>query len=71
MVVKNNQEWLESRKKLKERKKRGANKEGRASDEPAAFGFPMGGIEEQIERLLGDVRRRRGGAGDGWIRDES
>ena len=62
MVVKNEQEWLESRKKLKERKKRGA-KEGRESDEPAAFGFPMGGIEEQIERLLGDVRRR-GGAGD-------
>jgi hypothetical protein len=63
VVVKNNQEWLESRKKLKERKKRGA-KEGRAGDEPAAFGFPMGGIEEQIERLLGDDRRRRGGAGD-------
>jgi hypothetical protein len=63
VVVKNNQEWLESRKKLKERKKRGS-KEGRASDEPAAFGFPMGGIEEQIERLLGDERRRRGGAGD-------
>ena len=62
VVVKNEQEWLESRKKLKERKKRGA-KEGRESDEPAAFGFPMGGIEEQIERLLGDVRRR-GGAGD-------
>ncbi len=64
MVVKNKQEWLESRKKLKEHKKRGANQEGRASDEPAAFGFPMGGIEEQIERLLGDdVRRRKGGAG--------
>ena len=63
MVVKNEQEWLESRKKLKERKKRGA-KEGRESDEPATFGFPMGGIEEQIERLLDDVRRRRGGAGD-------
>jgi hypothetical protein len=63
VVVKNKQEWLESRKKLKERKKRGA-KEGRASDEPAAFGFPMRGIEGQIERLLGDVRRRRGGAGD-------
>ena len=63
MVVKNNQEWLENRKKQKERKKRGA-KEGRASNEPAAFSFPMGGIEEQIERLLDDVRRRRGGAGD-------
>ena len=69
-MVKNNQEWLESRKKLKERKKRGA-KEGRASDKPAAFGFPLGRIEEQIERLLGDVRRRRGGAGARWIRDES
>jgi hypothetical protein len=63
-VVKNKQEWLESRKKLKERKKRGANKEGRASDEPATFGFPLTGIEEQIERLLDGVRRRRGGAGD-------
>ena len=42
VVVKNKQEWLESRKDLKGRKKRGA-KEGRASDEPAAFGFPMGG----------------------------
>ena len=62
MVVKNNKEWLESRNKLKERKKRGA-KEGRASDQPAEFGFPMGGMEEQIERLLDDVRRRRGGAG--------
>jgi hypothetical protein len=70
VVVKNKQEWLESRKKMTERKKLGA-KEGRARDEPAAFGFPMGGIEEQIERLLGDVRRRRGGAGARWIRDES
>ena len=69
-MVKNKQEWLESRKKMTERKKRGA-KGGRASDEPAAFGFPMGGIEEQIERLLGDDRRRRGGAGARWIRDES
>ncbi len=69
-MVKNRQEWLESRKKLKARKKRGA-KEGLASDEPAAFGFPMGGIGEQIERLLGDVRRRGRGAGDRWIRDES
>ena len=46
VVVKNKQEWLESRRQLKERKKRGA-KEGRASDEPAAFGFPLGRIEEQ------------------------
>ena len=42
MVVKNKQEWLESRKKLKKRKKRGA-KEGRASDEPVVFGFSVGG----------------------------
>jgi hypothetical protein len=63
VVVKNKQEWLKSREKLKERKKRGAD-EGRAGGEPAAFGFPIGGIGEQIERLLGDVRRRRGGAGD-------
>ena len=63
VVVKNNREWLESRKKLKERKKRGA-KEGQASDEPAKSGIPMGGIEEQIGRLLDDVRRRRGGAVD-------
>ncbi len=69
-MVKNRQEWLESREKLKARKKRGAE-EGRESGEPAAFGFPMGGIGEQIERLLGDVRRRRRGAGDRWIRDES
>ena len=62
-MVKNKLEWLESRKQLKERKKRGA-KEGRASDQPAEFGIPMEGIEEQIERLLCDVRRRRGGAGD-------
>jgi hypothetical protein len=61
-MVKNNNEWLESRKKLKERKKRGA-KDDRTSDEPAVFGFPMGGFEEQIERLLGAARRRkRGGA---------
>ena len=61
MVVKNNNEWQESRKKLKERKKRGAQ-DSRANDEPALFGFPMGGFEEQIERLLGAARRKRGGA---------
>jgi hypothetical protein len=33
VVVKNKQEWLESRKELKERKKRGA-KEGRATNRP-------------------------------------
>ena len=66
VVVKNKQEWLESRKKLKERKKKRGAKEGRASDEPAAFGFPLGRIEEQIERLPSGSggRRRRGGAGD-------
>ena len=57
MVVKNEEEWQESRKKLKERKKRGA-KGGRTRDEPAEFGFPMGGFKEQIERLL-DVARRK------------
>jgi hypothetical protein len=61
VVVKNDNEWQESRKKLKERKKRGA-KDGRANDEPAVFGFPMGGFEEQIERLLSAARRKRGGA---------
>jgi hypothetical protein len=60
VVVKNTKEWLESRKKLNERKKRGAG-DGRASDEPAVFGFPMGGFKEQIERLL-DARRERGDA---------
>jgi len=60
-VVKNKDEWLKSRKKLKERKKRGA-KDGRTRDEPAEFGFPMGGFKEQIERLLDAARRRRGGA---------
>jgi hypothetical protein len=60
-VVKSNDEWLESRKKLEERKKRGT-KDARANDEPAVFGFPMGGFEEQIERLLGAARRKRGGA---------
>jgi hypothetical protein len=61
VVVKNNNEWHESRKKRKERKKRGAQ-DSRANDEPALFGFPMGGFEEQIERLLGAARRKRGGA---------
>jgi hypothetical protein len=60
-VVKSNDEWLESRKKLEERKKRGA-KDARANDEPTVFGFPMGGFEEQIARLLGAARRKRGGA---------
>jgi hypothetical protein len=41
VMVKNNNEWLESRKKLKKRKKRGA-KDDRTSDEQAEFGFPMG-----------------------------
>ena len=57
-VVKNTKEWLESRNKLEERKKREA-RDGRASDEPDVFGFPMGGFEEQIERLLDAVRRER------------
>ena len=60
-MVKNKNEWLGSRKKLKERKKRGA-KDVPAYDEPAVFGFPLEGFEEQIERLLGAARRRRGGA---------
>jgi hypothetical protein len=55
-MVKNKNEWLGSRKKLKERKKRGT-KDGRSNDEPAVFGFPMGGFKEQIERLLGAARR--------------
>jgi hypothetical protein len=58
-VVKNKHEWMESRKKLKQRKKRGA-KGGRTRDEPAEFGFPMGGFKEQIERLLEATRRRMG-----------
>ena len=49
VVVKNTKEWLESRKKLKERKKRDAE-DSRASEEPAAFGFPIGGIKEQVAR---------------------
>ena len=60
-MVKNNNEWRESRKKLKERKERRA-KDGRTGDEPAEFGFPMGGFKEQIERLLGAARRKRGDA---------
>jgi hypothetical protein len=58
-VVKNKDEWLESRKKLKQRKRRGA-KGGRTRDEPAGFGFPMGGFKEQIEWLLEAARRRMG-----------
>jgi hypothetical protein len=42
-MVKNKNEWLESRKKLKERKKRAA-KDDPTGDEPAVFGFPIGGI---------------------------
>ena len=58
-MVKNKNEWIESRKKLKERKKRGA-KDDRTSDEQAEFGFPMGGFKEQIERLPDAARRWRG-----------
>jgi hypothetical protein len=54
-VVKNTKEWLESRKKLKERKKRAA-KDGRASEEPAVSGFPKGPFKKQIERLLDAAR---------------
>jgi hypothetical protein len=54
-VVKNTKEWLESRKKLKERKKRAA-KDGRASEEPAVSGFLKGELREQIERLLDAAR---------------
>jgi hypothetical protein len=43
-VVKNNDEWLESRKKLKKRKKRAA-KDDPTGDDPAVFGFPMGGFQ--------------------------
>jgi hypothetical protein len=59
-VVKNKDEWLDSRKKLKERKKRGA-KDCRTGDEPAEFGFPMRGSKEQIERLLDAARRKARG----------
>jgi len=56
-VVKNTKEWLESRKKLKERKRRAA-KDGRASEELAVSGFPKGELREQIEqRLLGAAAR--------------
>jgi hypothetical protein len=51
-MVKNQQEWEESRKKLKERKKR-RTKDGRTSDE---FGLPMGNFKEQIGQLLDAVR---------------
>jgi hypothetical protein len=54
-MVKNQQEWEESRKKLKERKKR-RTKDGPTSDEPGEFGFPMGDFKEQIGRLLDAVR---------------
>ena len=60
-MVKNNNEWLESRKKLKKRKMRGA-KDDRTSGEQAEFGFAMGGFKEQIERLLDAARRKRGDA---------
>ena len=40
-MVKNTKEWLESREKLKERKKR-KTRDGRVNDESAASGFPMG-----------------------------
>ena len=60
-MVKNNDEWLESRKKLKKRKKRAA-KDDPTGDEPAVFGFSMGGFQEQVERLLDAARRRRGDA---------
>jgi hypothetical protein len=61
VVVKTEREWRESRKKLEERRKRRA-KEGPKGDEPAEFGFPMGGFKEQIERLLDAARRKRGDA---------
>ena len=54
-MVKNKNEWQESRKRLKERKEHKA-KEGRTGDEPAEFGFPMGGSEEQIKRRTGGSR---------------
>jgi hypothetical protein len=50
-MVKNQLKWEDSRKKLKERKKR-RTKYGPTSDEPGEFGFPMGDFEEQIGRLL-------------------
>jgi len=60
-MVKNKNEWVESRRKLEGRKRRGA-KDARTGAEQAEFGFPMGGFKEQIERLLGAARRKRGGA---------
>ena len=62
-MVKTKDEWMDSRKKLKERKKRGA-KDGRTGDEPAEFGFPIGGFKEQIERLLNAARRKARGEVD-------
>jgi hypothetical protein len=56
VMVKNQQEWEESRKKLKERKKR-RTKDGQASDElNNKFAFPMGDFKEQIGRLLDAAR---------------
>lgn len=57
VMVKNQLEWEESRKKLKERKKR-RTKDGPTSDEPGEFGFPMGDFKEQIGRLLDAVKRK-------------
>jgi hypothetical protein len=57
VMVKNQQEWEESRKALKERKKRRTN-DGRTSDEPDEFGLPMGDFKEQISQLLDAVRRK-------------
>ena len=57
MVVKNKDEWQETRKKLKDREA----KDSRTRDEPAEFGFPMGGFKEQIERLLNAARRKARG----------
>ena len=54
-MVKNQQEWVESRKTLKERKKLRTN-DGRTSDQTTEFGFPMGDFKEQIGRLLDAAR---------------
>ena len=56
-MVKNQQEWVESRKKLKERKKRRTN-DSRTSDQTTEFGFPIGDFKEQIGRLLDAVKRK-------------
>ena len=45
-MVKHKDEWLKNRKKLRERKKRGA-KDGRTRGEPAEFGFPMGDLRSR------------------------